>query len=142
MSPENAKISKIFGEQIDEPEEEKSNLFSDPETEGQLALDAYQSESSVVIKAPIAGVKPGDIEVSMTEDSITIKGARKLEEQINSENYIAQECYWGAFSRQLSLPEGVDTERAKAALKNGVLTIIIPKTAKSQAKILKISTEE
>ena len=139
MSPESSKISKIFGEQA-EPEEENDNLFS--ETEGQLALDAYQTENSVIIKAPIAGVKPEDIEVSMTENSITIKGARKLEEEVKNESYFAQECYWGAFSRQVSLPEGVNTEKAKAALKNGVLTIAIPKTAKSQTKILKISTEE
>jgi len=139
MSPESSKISKIFGEQI-EPDDERNNLFS--ETEGQLALDAYQTENAVVIKAPIAGVKPDDIEISMTENSITIKGARKLEEEVKNENYFAQECYWGSFSRQISLPEGVDTERAKASLKNGVLTISIPKTAKSQTKILKISTEE
>lgn len=137
MAKESAKISKIFQEK---PEDEKEDWLS--EHEGQLALDAYQDEDSVIIKAPIAGVKPENLEVSIVDNTLTIKGERKLEVEVKSEDYLAQECYWGAFSRQLSLPPGCDTEKAKAILKNGVLTITIPKEAKSKTKVLKISTEE
>ena len=143
---DSAKISKIFGEQpeqagqTEQAETEKEDWMT--ENEGQLALDAYQDEDSVIIKAPIAGVKPEDIEVAITDDLVTIKGERKQEAQITSENYFAQECYWGSFSRQVSLPPGCDTEKANASLKNGVLTLKIPKEPKSKTKLVKISTEE
>jgi len=141
MAIESSKISKIFGENPEENKgEEKSSWLS--EYEGQLAVDAYQTDDSIIIKAPIAGVKPEHLEVSIANDMITIKGERKLEEEIRAENYFAQECYWGSFSRQLTLPPGTDTEKAKAGLKNGVLTIKIPKVPQSQTKVIKISTDE
>jgi HSP20 family protein len=142
MSPESAKISKIFGDhndQNDQNKEEKSDWLSD--YEGQLALDAYQTNDAVIIKAPVAGVKPENIEVSIVDETVTIKGERKMEEEIANENYFAQECYWGAFSRQIALPPGADSEKANASLKNGVLTITIPKVPKSKTKVLKIATE-
>jgi HSP20 family protein len=141
MTPESAKISKIFGDHNDSKADEEKSDWLSSEYEGQLALDAYQTQDAVIIKAPVAGVKPEDIEVSIVDDTVTIKGERKMEEEVSSENYFAQECYWGAFSRQIALPPGVDTEKANASLKNGILTIKIPKEPKSKAKILKISTE-
>ncbi len=136
MAKESSKISKIFG---DKPGEKKSDWLN--EYEGQLALDAYQNNDSVIVKAPIAGVKPENLEVAISENTITIKGERKQEEEIGQDGYLAQECYWGAFSRQINLPPEVDTEKAVASLKNGVLTIKIPKLAKSQARVLKVTAE-
>lgn len=137
---DSSKVSKIFGETSEEPEVEKEDWMT--ENEGQLALDAYQDEDSVIIKAPIAGVRPEDIEISIVDNTISIRGERKQETEIKSDNYFAQECYWGSFSRQVSLPPGSDTEKSKASLKNGVLTIKIPKEPKSRTKLVKISTDE
>ena len=140
MTPESAKISKIFGEEPVENKTDDAGWMGD--VEGQLALDAYQTADSVVVKAPIAGVKPEDIEVSIVDDSLTIKGERKQDEEIQGENYLAQECYWGSFSRQITLPPSTDKDRAKASLKNGVLTIRFPKEPESKTKVLKITAEE
>ena len=127
------KINKMF----DESDEE---LLTD--YEGQLALDAYQTEDAVIIKAPIAGVDEKDLDVSITDDVLTIKGQRKFEEEVKKENFISQECYWGAFSRTLSLPAGCHSDKSKAVLKNGVLTITIPKKPDKKTKKLDILRAE
>ncbi|MFA6493380.1 MAG: Hsp20/alpha crystallin family protein [Patescibacteria group bacterium] len=109
--------------------------------EGQLAVDVLQTEDDIVIKAPIAGVKPEDLELSITDEVVTIKGERKEQEEIKRENYLAQECYWGAFARSYVLPMPVTSEKAQASLKNGILTITIPKQEKTKAKKIEIKTE-
>lgn len=109
--------------------------------EGQLAVDVYQTDDSIVLKAPIAGVRPEDLELTITDEVVTIKGERKVVEEISRENYLAQECYWGGFSRSYVLPVPVTSEKAQAALKNGILTITIPKQEKTKAKKIEIKTE-
>jgi len=109
--------------------------------EGQLAIDAYETDDSIVVKAPIAGVKPEDLEISITDEAISVKGQRKEEHEITRDNYLAQECYWGSFSRTYNLPIAVDSEKAKASLKHGILTIKIPKLEKSKRKIIKVKAE-
>ncbi|OGD56036.1 hypothetical protein A2V71_03960 [Candidatus Berkelbacteria bacterium RBG_13_40_8] len=109
--------------------------------EGQLAVDVYQTDDDVVLKAPIAGVRPEDLEISITDEVINIKGARKFAEEISRENYFAQECYWGAFSRSYILPIAVSSEKATASLKNGILTITIPKQEKTKTKTIEIKAE-
>lgn len=111
------------------------------EYEGQLAVDAYQTNDSVVIKAPIAGVKPEDLEISITDEVVNVKGERREISEIQKESYFCQECYWGAFSRSYLLPIAVDAEKAVASLKNGILTITIPKQEKTKTRILKVKTE-
>lgn len=134
------KINKLFsgGTQQGAPQAGGGNEEWFSEYEGQLAIDAYQTDDAYIIKAPIAGVKKEDLDVNITETTVTIKGTRKGEEEIKKENYIAQECYWGSFTRSFQIPEGADTEKATAVLKNGILTIRIPKEAKSQAKSIDI----
>lgn len=109
--------------------------------EGQLAIDAYETDDSIVVKAPIAGVKPEDLEISITDEAVSIKGKRKEEHEIVRDNYLAQECYWGSFSRVYNLPIAVDSEKAKASLKHGILTIKIPKLEKSKRKIITVKAE-
>ena len=109
--------------------------------EGQLAVDVYQTEDNIVLKAPLAGVKPEDLELSITDEVVTIKGERKELEEVKRENYLAQECYWGAFARSYVLPVPVTSEKAQATLKNGILTISIPKQEKTKAKKIEIKTE-
>jgi len=109
--------------------------------EGQLAIDVYQTDNDIVIKAPIAGVKREDLEISITDEVLNIKGERKEEAEVARENFFAQECYWGAFSRSYILPIAVSSEKATATLTNGILTIKIPKEEKTKTKTIEIKTE-
>lgn len=109
------------------------------EYEGQLAIDAYQTNEAVVVKAPIAGVKPSDIEISITDEVLTVRGQRKQELSVEQADYFCQECYWGSFSRSYVLPVQVDGDKAQAALKDGILTITIPKQEKSKTKVIQVS---
>ncbi len=109
--------------------------------EGQLAIDAYQTDDDIVIKAPLAGVKPENLEISITDEVITLKGERKEQAEVQRENYLCQECYWGAFARSYVLPVPVVSDKAQAALKNGILTITIPKQEKTKARTIEITTE-
>ncbi len=112
------------------------------EYEGQLAIDVYQTDEEVIVKAPIAGVKPDDLEISLTDEALTVKGERKEQAEIQRENYLCQECYWGSFSRTYILPVAVTSDKAQATLKHGILTIKIPKQEKTKAKTIEIKTEE
>ncbi len=107
--------------------------------EGQLSVDVFQTNDEIVIKSTIAGVKPEDLDVTINNDMVTIKGKREEESGAQEENYFYQECYWGGFSRSIILPIEVIADDAKAELKNGVLTIRLPKAKKSKAVSVKIS---
>ena len=111
------------------------------QTEGQLALDIYQTPRHIVIVAPIAGVKLDDITVTVTEDVLTIKGKRRLEFDIPEEDYYTQECFWGNFSRSVVLPAAVDSTKINAGFKDCVLKITIPKTAATKTKVVRIKSE-
>lgn len=111
------------------------------ESEGQLTIDVYQTPNEIVIKSTIAGVKPEDIDISITNDMITIKGTREKDEDIKEENYYYQECYWGPFSRSIILPVDVEVDYVDAAMKNGILTIKLPKIEKVKTKKIEIKSE-
>jgi len=104
--------------------------------EGQLAVDVYQTEKELIIKAPIAGVKLSDLTISITDDVITIRGERKRDESVAGVRYLSQECYWGAFSRAIILPDGVDKENIKARFKEGILMIHLPLRAQQKKVML------
>lgn len=109
------------------------------EVEGQLTVDVYQTPSEIVIKSTIAGVIMDDLDISMTNDMVTIHGERKKDEEVPSGDYFHQECYWGPFSRSIILPVEVEADRAIATFKNGILTIRLPKIEKVKARKIKIS---
>ncbi len=106
--------------------------------EGQLTIDVYQTENDIVIKSTIAGVKPEDLDVSINNDMVTVKGERKNEEVVENGNYYYQECYWGSFSRSVLLPVDVVPEKADASLKNGILTIRLPKADTTRTKKIQV----
>ena len=116
-----------------------SDPISEEVLEGQLALDVYQTEDDVIIKAPLAGVEADDLEIGLTDDVVTIKGHRKVDQEISQENYFAQECYWGHFSRTYILPIKVDSYEGKAEIKNGILIITLPKLEKTKTRYIKVS---
>jgi len=140
----NKSIKKEPEETSVTPEEEKEKgwLEEVEGEEGQLTIDVYQTESEVVIKSTIAGVNPEDIDISITNDMVTIRGKRVKDEKITAEDYYYQELYWGAFSRSVILPVEVDADRAKATIKNGILTIRLPKSEKVKTKRISVRTEE
>lgn len=119
---------------------EKEETYSMPQddNEGQLTIDVYQTESDIVIKSTIAGVKPEDLDVSINNDMITIRGDRKQDEQVPPENYYYQECYWGSFSRSVILPIDVVPDKIEASMKNGILTIRMPKAVNSRTKKIQV----
>jgi HSP20 family protein len=108
--------------------------------EGQLTVDVYQTEDDIVIMSAIAGVTADDMDIAITNDMVTIKGKRSFDRAIDESDYYYQELYWGPFSRSIILPEDIDVEKANASMKNGVLTIRLPKLAKSRMKKVKISS--
>ncbi len=107
--------------------------------EGQLTVDVYQTDDDIVVKSTIAGVTPEDLDISITNDMVTIRGQRNPEDKVKQGNYFTQELYWGAFSRSIILPEEIDPEKAAATMKNGVLTLRLPKMSRSKVKKIKIS---
>lgn len=108
------------------------------DVEGQLTIDVYQTENDIVIKSTIAGVKPEDLDVAINNDMVTIKGERKNEETVTNDNYYYQECYWGGFSRSVVLPVEVVAEKVEASLKNGILTIRLPKADTTKVKRIQV----
>ncbi len=106
--------------------------------EGQLTVDVFQDEDHIILQSTIAGVDPNDIDISITNDMVTIKGSRQPEQKIKSSDYFHQELYWGPFSRSIILPMDVDADSAKANMKNGVLTIRLPKLDKIKTKKVRI----
>jgi len=128
-------------EEVIKAEETKQTEWL-PEEEGQLTIDVYQTDNDVVIKSTIAGVKSNDIDVEITNDMITIRGMRKNDENVPQENYYYQELYWGPFSRSVILPIDIDADKAKASMKNGIITIKLPKLEKLKTKTLKVKELE
>ncbi len=119
----------------------KEKAVEDDEPEGQLTVDVYQTPGEIVIESAVAGVKPEDLDIDVTNDSVTIRGKRHREKEIKDEDYISRECYWGRFSRSIILPQEVNPENAEVSFKNGVLSIRLPKLIRRRSKKLKIKTE-
>jgi len=139
---------RSLDEAIDEPDTEPEEEYSDEDTgkndkeeqEGQLTVDVFQDDTNIVIQSTIAGVSPDDLDVSITNDMVTIRGERSRSYDVDSEDYFYQECYWGTFSRSIILPVEIDADRAEAKIKNGILTIRIPKANAAMTRKLKVKT--
>ncbi len=95
--------------------------------EGELAVDVYEAAGQYVIQAALAGVQPDRLSLAIHRDLLTIRGERTACAPHADPAYLTRECYWGKFSRSILLPEAVDTSRATAMLKQGILTITLPK---------------
>ncbi len=123
-----------------EPAEETNQKEEDwmSDYEGALNIDMYQTKDNVIIKSTIAGVRPEDIDITVANDMVSIKGERTKEEKIDQDDYFYQECYWGSFTRSVIVPVDIDSEHIEADLKDGILTIIIPKAAKAKTKKVKV----
>jgi HSP20 family protein len=117
--------------QSDEWEEEDS-------VPGQLALDVYETREKLIVKARTAGVNKNDLDVSIADNTLTIRGTLSAGEESDVENYFLQECYWGEFSRSIALPIPVKEDEIDAVLKEGVLTIAFTKVKQDTVKKIQI----
>ena len=106
-----------------------------------LAIDMYETKENVVVKAALPGIKPEQVQVSITGDVLTIKGESKEENQVKEENYVRKERRLGSFSRCVTLPGGLKADKADATFENGVLTLKIPKSEESKPKTIKVKTK-
>ena len=114
----------------------KTNPFENSEEEAQLTVDVYQTPSEIIIKAMDAGVKPDDLDVSITRDSVTIRGKRSEDRTVSNDEYFHRELYWGSFARTINLPEEIEVDGAEALEKHGMLVLHLPKLDKNrQAKL-------
>lgn len=110
------------------------------EEAGELAVDVYQTNSHIIIKAMIAGVRPEDLDVSITRDMVTIRGKRERASEGSNGDFFFQELYWGSFARTIVLPQEVEIEEAEATEKHGLLMIKLPKLDKGRQAKLKVKS--
>jgi HSP20 family protein len=132
--PEEELPIKISGVEENKKKQEEKWL----ETEGQLAVDVFQTEDELVIQSTIAGIKGDDLDIAIEGDKVTIRGRRERPTRDEKINYFYQECYWGPFSREIILPVEIDPSRATALFKEGVLVIRMPKIAREKKRKISV----
>ena len=108
--------------------------------EGQLAVDVYENEREIIVIAPISNAKEESLDVYIEKNAVTISGTREVpEEESDVENFLHQECYWGKFSREIILPEEVDSYLSTASFKNGIIRVKLPKMKATQRKRIRVN---
>lgn len=122
----------------DLPEIREEGWINNAPEEGELNVDVYQNQNEIVIKTMVAGVKPEDLDVSISRDMVTIKGKRESERMVADDDYFHKELYWGTFSRTIVLPQEIDVDAAEAIEKHGLLIIKLPKLDKNRQTRLKV----
>jgi len=105
-----------------------------------VAMDMFETDSEVVLKAELPGVKPEEVDVSITEDVLTIKGEHKEEKEEKEASYYRKELRYGSFSRSVRLPTSVNSEKAEAVFENGMLTLTLPKAEEVKPRQIKVKT--
>ena len=124
-------------EEVQIPIESTDDEYAE-ETEGELAVDVYETVDAIIVKVMTAGVRKEDLDITLTREMLTIRGSRLDQTESSSANYIHRELYWGSFSRTIFLPEEVDIDRAEAGEDHGLLTIKLPKIDKNRAASISV----
>jgi HSP20 family protein len=135
MSSLQDQINRVFNQAFERRGEE-SNL-----TSWAPAVDIYESEHELVVKADLPDVDPKDLDIRVENNILTIRGERKFEKNVSTENYLRVERAYGTFSRSFALSNTVNTEAIKAEYQNGVLTLHIPKREEAKPKQIKVSVD-
>lgn len=130
--PQESPVDEAIEAPADEWDEEEA-------VPGQLAVDVYETKEKLIVKARTAGVNKDDLDVSIADNTLSIRGTLSAGEEAGVENYFVQECYWGEFSRSISLPVPVKEEEIEAVLKDGVLTIGFTKVKQDTVKKIQIN---
>ncbi len=128
------------GVAVAQPAATPADDWDDEETQlpGQLAVDVYETKEKLVVKARTAGVNKNELDVSIADNQLTIRGTLSAGSEDGVENYFLQECYWGEFSRTIALPVPVKEEEIEAMLKDGVLTISFGKVKQDTVKKIQV----
>ena len=117
-----------------------SRLRPEPRAD-ELPIDMYQTKDDVVVKAALPGVKPEEVDITITGDTLTIKGEHKEEQESKGEDYLYKEHRYGTFSRSVTIPPQVKSDEAEATFENGVLTLTIPKAEEIKPKQIKVKAK-
>ncbi len=135
-------IFSAFGQERSEEDPSQKGITpkSQSPVVGHVTIDIYEQDNYYIIKSPLAGVHVGDIDIEISDNVVTIRGTRRQVDTVLEQHYHLQECFWGEFSRSVTLPCSVDPRRVKATFnKECVLKIIIPK--EERVKIVRINAE-
>lgn len=116
-------------------------VHTEAEEDAQLTVDVWQTPDEIIVQSIVAGVKPEDLDVSISADSITLSGRRERAREVAGSDYFYQELYWGSFSRSVLLPQEIDPDESEATIKNGLVTVRMPKLDKTKVQKLKIKNE-
>ncbi|HZV59161.1 MAG TPA: Hsp20/alpha crystallin family protein [Candidatus Eremiobacteraceae bacterium] len=127
-------INRVFSDVFEGNEESSLTTWAP-------AVDIFETEHELVVKADLPDVKPEELDVRVENNILTIRGERKFEKKVNESNYLRVERSYGAFSRSFSLANTVNSEAIKAGYKNGVLTLSIPKREEAKPKQIKVNVE-
>lgn len=143
--PQLVRASKAAVEEKVEPKEDLLKIsgedFDFDDAEGHLTIDVYQTAENIVIESTIAGINSDDLDISITPESVTIKGSRQKKEKVKKDDYLYQECFWGKFSRSIILPQEIDPDKSQATLKDGILKIVLPKVSKTKSKKVRVKLD-
>ncbi|MDP2656587.1 MAG: Hsp20/alpha crystallin family protein [bacterium] len=137
-NPDEITDQKWWGDVTSDNDEKKS---WEALVEGQLMVDVYDRPDAIVVRSLIAGVNAEDLDISLNDDMLTLRGIRNEHEEVADDQFYHRECYWGTFSRTIIMPTPVRQEKIKAFSKNGVVVIILPKATSAQGGI-SIRTED
>jgi HSP20 family protein len=109
---------------------------------GALAVDVYETDDAVVVvKSAVPGIKPEELDITVTGDTLTIKGETKSEQEVKGENYVRREMRYGSFSRTVAIPGPIVADEAKAQFENGMLTLTLPKAEEVKPKAIKVKAK-
>lgn len=134
-------VEKELKVQSDNSSKENQELWqAEEESDGELALDVYQTPNEIIIQTFVAGVKPEDMEINISRDMLTLRGKRMETKTVKEDDFFSKELYWGSFSRTISLPQEVEPEEAEAIEKHGLLTIRLPKIDRNKKNHLKVKS--
>ena len=106
------------------------------------AVNIFERDNAVIVQADLPGVKEEDLSIEVGEDQLILRGERKSENEIKDKDYYRKEMSYGSFSRVISLPSDIDKDKAEAELKDGILTITLPKTTRETAKVTKLKIKK
>ena len=126
------------GEAADQPAAAEDEWDQEEPVAGQLAVDVYETKEKLFVKGRVAGVNKTDLDVSISDNTLTVKGTLSSGTEDDVENYFLQECYWGEFSRSIVLPVQVKEDEIEAVLKDGVLTISFAKVKQDTVKKIQV----
>lgn len=130
-------MDRLFEDSFIHPSRLWKGRFGEPD----IPLDIYETDSDVVVRASLPGIKPEDVDVTVCGHTLTIKGESKVKEEVKEENYIRQERRYGAFSRSVELPPNLQIDKAEATFEQGMLTLKVPKSEEAKPKSIKINIE-